>query len=1134
MQKSEISQLTSKIIKIRDAAITVSFLYNETISKHDNLTEQTKKSFEESRRNLTLYAQNYKKTIGSRSATMLTKIDELIKVLEISEKNLYEFDKSFAKRKISLEASVISDVVNDIFGEEDDYLEKVNKTVAAMQKLTNECSLTKKAYPIQELSMIFSKKRFEMYKKLYLYICTAHSLRDEAYSLVPDVAKELWEKSIIERDEKIDEAAMETAQLLQDIAYKKESSIKELLENFEKEIDEKLIAELIITMQNFNENDDIIISDSFNEKIDIGMLISDFQGNILHQEVKQILEKKLGLLYEHEKIFIPIIIDISKGLNIFVYENQIEHTGTCMNLINQLMMLLLLNAPASKQQFVLFDPVGRGKGYRLFLELFNNIPELNTGQIWTTKEQMAKQLRKLSDFVDDVGQNKLAKYNDIYEYNNTIIENQETLKCLSILNFPKYFDERMLDDLYNIMTNGAKYGINVLLHYDDTQADKNSAKIMEWIENLQNISTLLENIGGNFFLNDSIMFAPHNKLAALENNDFINEFANEIDKVKKQGLSFNKIYDGVLFSKSCTDHLSIPIGKDGNGDIHSLRLGENSSHHCIIAGATGGGKSTLLHTIIMGALCNYSPDELNLYLMDFKSGTEFKVYSNYIIPHIKLLALDAMQEFGESILSDLLEEMNRRSLLFKENNSQNIQGYRENTKDTLPRILVLIDEFQILFDESNNRKAAVNCGNILSTLVMQGRSYGIHIILSTQTLRMADRRLSIQQSTLDQMLVRIGLKCNERESDYLFGSNGQEAFKKMRGELGAAVYSYNYSEDEGKQFKVAFCDVHTKNHLLKEISEYSQAFSSEGTRIFEGNVVPSIENSSYFALENDSEISNIEIHLGEPIRVAPPVVIHIDKRSRNNLLIVGTNEELTNRVVGLYMLSVLNKYDKSPISKIEKSVYYMDGNYIIDGTLSDFVLSLNERFGDNITILNSNSMTITTIDELYDIFTSRKKSRQNDQAAITVVINNLQWLDGIKTAFGGGNVSQYLDDNIEDTSSSTDDLFDFLGNTSALPSGRVNYKGKLLELLENGYTYGINFVITANDYLTIREYMSDVLSRIPKRIIHSISSVDADRLINGITTEGLNPNVVVYTDGIRNTYQFKPYAKPPAEWIEKL
>ena len=89
----------------------------------------------------------------------------------------------------------------------------------------------------------------------------------------------------------------------------------------------------------------------------------------------------------------------------------------------------------------------------------------------------------------------------------------------------------------------------------------------------------------------------------------------------------------------------------GDGDsVVSMVFGEGTSHHGLIGGGTVAANRPLLHTLIMSSMMNYSPEQLNLYLMDFKGGTEFKIYESERLPHIKLLALDALQEFGESIL----------------------------------------------------------------------------------------------------------------------------------------------------------------------------------------------------------------------------------------------------------------------------------------------------------------------------------------------------------------------------------------------------------------------------------------------------------------------------------------------------
>ena len=47
----------------------------------------------------------------------------------------------------------------------------------------------------------------------------------------------------------------------------------------------------------------------------------------------------------------------------------------------------------------------------------------------------------------------------------------------------------------------------------------------------------------------------------------------------------------------------------------------------------GSGKSSLLHAQITNLALHYSPDEIELYLIDFKKGVEFKTYATYELPH---------------------------------------------------------------------------------------------------------------------------------------------------------------------------------------------------------------------------------------------------------------------------------------------------------------------------------------------------------------------------------------------------------------------------------------------------------------------------------------------------------------------
>ncbi|MEZ4608021.1 MAG: FtsK/SpoIIIE domain-containing protein [Deinococcales bacterium] len=87
-----------------------------------------------------------------------------------------------------------------------------------------------------------------------------------------------------------------------------------------------------------------------------------------------------------------------------------------------------------------------------------------------------------------------------------------------------------------------------------------------------------------------------------------------------------------LWSRSNTDELLIPIGITGAQKVQYLAFGQGTTHHALIAGTTGSGKSNLLHVMINSAAYCYSPEELEMYLLDFKEGSSSNDMPNIACP----------------------------------------------------------------------------------------------------------------------------------------------------------------------------------------------------------------------------------------------------------------------------------------------------------------------------------------------------------------------------------------------------------------------------------------------------------------------------------------------------------------------
>ncbi len=173
------------------------------------------------------------------------------------------------------------------------------------------------------------------------------------------------------------------------------------------------------------------------------------------------------------------------------------------------------------------------------------------------------------------------------------------------------------------------------------------------------------------------------------------------------------------FQKS--EPLSFPIGRNVNGEPIFANIAKMP--HMLVAGATGSGKSITLHSILIALLYKNSPDMLKMILIDPKR-VELSVYNN--LPH---LIAPVVTENKKAIgaLRWVIQEMDRRYQVLLEAGSRDIKSYNKSAKETLPYILVVIDELADLMSTYGREVE----GSIIR-LAQMARATGIHIIVSTQ------------------------------------------------------------------------------------------------------------------------------------------------------------------------------------------------------------------------------------------------------------------------------------------------------------------------------------------------------------------------------------------------------------------
>ncbi|SDH01990.1 FtsK/SpoIIIE family protein [Lentzea fradiae] len=203
-----------------------------------------------------------------------------------------------------------------------------------------------------------------------------------------------------------------------------------------------------------------------------------------------------------------------------------------------------------------------------------------------------------------------------------------------------------------------------------------------------------------------------------------------------------------------------PVGFD-DGEQVCVQLGDTSPH-ALVGGPSGSGKTNFLYAML-GSLCaRYSPDELELYLLDFKEGVSFAQFAPgrkdpSWLPHARLVGVNVNtdREFGVALLKFLADEMRRRADAAKQHEVTKLEHLRaEDPGGRWPRIVAVIDEFQYLFGERDQVTAAAT--QLLEDVARRGRSQGIHLVLSSQDVSGIEGFWG-KSAIFEQFTVRIAL-----------------------------------------------------------------------------------------------------------------------------------------------------------------------------------------------------------------------------------------------------------------------------------------------------------------------------------------------------------------------------------------
>jgi S-DNA-T family DNA segregation ATPase FtsK/SpoIIIE len=844
---------------------------------------------------------------------------------------------------------------------------------------------------------------------------------------------------------------------------------------------------------------------------------ADFLHETRFARMEVTMEKLCSKLPEDERLALPGSSEFTFPFSLsypkqgcLLFESDKHGREEMIGSLNNVILRLLANSPPGRASLTVFDPVGLGQSFAGIMHLADYGEHLINSKIWTQSGQIEQRLTELNEHIEKVIQMYLRnEYETIVDYNREAGNIAEKYHFLVIADFPVNFTPTAANRLMSIVATGAKCGVFTLIHWDRRQPKLDD----NIIEELRANSICVNNMGMSFALKNKMITGARLRLDPAPSPEFAMDL---IHKVGKQSVDSNRIEvpfkqvaptDEQLWSRDTTNELVVPVGRTGATKLQNLSIGKGTCQHALIAGKTGSGKSTLFHVIVTNLSLWCSPEQVEFYLIDFKKGVEFKCYATRRLPHAKVIAIESDREFGLSVLRRLDEELRERGELFRELGAQDVAGYKKaGGKRAMPRTLLMVDEFQEYFVEDD--KIAQEAALLLDRIVRQGRAFGMHVILGSQTLGGA---FTLARATLGQMVIRVALQCNEADSYLILDDTNPAA--RLLTRPGEGIYNDNAGAPEGNHpFQIVWLPDEVRDSYLDKVAvkvkESGREFSTPV--VFEGNAPADVAENDLLRkmlkAESVERQGAVSAYLGAPNSIKGPTEAVFQRQSGSNLIVVGQREEATMAMLAVSMISLSSQFPKGAAKFV-----------LLDGSPPE---SSEKAYMERVVGVIPHEVITPKYSELGEVMGELEadmKIRDEGGGGVAlsprvfVLIHGLQRFKKLRFE--------------EDFSFSLDDDDDKAAN----PGTALN------NLILEGASAGLHIIATCDTLNNVNRSLSrKALTEFEMRVIFQMSANDSATLIDSPKGGDLGLNrALLYNEQEGYLETFRPYALPPFEWIEK-
>lgn len=644
----------------------------------------------------------------------------------------------------------------------------------------------------------------------------------------------------------------------------------------------------------------------------------DFGDDIQHFPVEGLY---LGTLTV-PNIEMPALYDLSlnKGL-CFLYktEESRQSVNTCLE---RLAWRIAMTVPSNLCDIILYNGGNPGDAFNAHTRIDKYIFGDRREKIYFDGNMdafMTLLNETYTSIIDRMSTIKCAGKKDLIELNESLgCDARLKYQFIILTDFPRHLKTDVACKLAQIVEAGCKAGIYVLMSCDmqadfiDASSSPSPFSLQRMLSNMEILypsenNYKFRNSGHDEVFNRFEYIMDSKPMGVEEIESCIRQIDINIETAKKKAKPsiLKQDFDSLREAdyEPCMSEISVTVGLDVR-DKHQVTFRFNSGDyiHGFILGQSGSGKSVLLNNIITSAILKYSPQDLMLYLMDFK-GVEFNRYRG--LKHTKAVLVDnSDSQMTLEVLRELKEENKRRVKLWQKECVSNIDGYNKKyPNNRLPQVLFVADECQVMFKESINngteRLISQEISEILNIIATQGRSQGIHMLLATQQLD----ETNISGQILKNLTECFLLMSAPSDSDRLVPDSSDLTSKQMTG-----LACYYHKRELQSQVQTFYANNEELENAITLAQKKAESLPGNGEHYFCG--------SSLFYFEHDKETiaqSDYDYPIalvGQNIGInAGTTTIPLRKDFMEHILFWGANkEEQTTGVLMNAFISLILSY----------------------------------------------------------------------------------------------------------------------------------------------------------------------------------------------------------------------------------